>query len=159
MHEPPHKALPQTGRAAEIAFKFQGNFASIRHILAQIRQKLIAHGIAMDVIGSAEIAFAEILNNVVEHAYQESGEGEIALHISLGPNAIELTVVDTGIPISGALPSQREALRQNTAIEDLPEGGFGWSLIRMLVDELHYQSDGHQNQLRCHISRTPRDSS
>ena len=33
-------------------------------------------------------------------------------------------------------------------LHDLPEGGFGWGMIRDLTDDLSYRRDGARNELR-----------
>ena len=45
----------------------------------------------------------------------------------------------------GDLPGARQATIVDVA--DLPEGGFGWYLIRTLTQELTYLRDGERNLL------------
>ena len=92
--------------------------------------------------GKAEIVLAEALNNIVEHAYAD-GAGEIELTISVNQRGLSCRIVDHGAPMpQGTLPSGQLA-----APETLPEGGFGWHLIRSLSEDLRYARIAGQNQL------------
>lgn len=95
--------------------------------------------------GTAEIVLAEVLNNIVEHAYAAT-TGEIVISLSPQPDGVFVAVRDQGrafpheeLP-QGILPAIDSAA-------DLPEGGFGWFLIRTLVQSLEYQRTGSTNHL------------
>jgi serine/threonine-protein kinase RsbW len=97
-----------------------------------------------DTRGSAEIVITEVLNNIVEHAYADT-EGEIELRICLAPDGLHCEVTDRGCPLpaddlpGGALPAADEA--------GLPEGGFGWFLIRSLSEDVRYTRVDAANRL------------
>jgi serine/threonine-protein kinase RsbW len=92
--------------------------------------------------GAAEIVLAEVLNNVVEHAYAEF-PGKIEIWVTRRENFLFIRIVDDGLPMPGGdLPGGKMV-----RIDDLPEGGFGWYLIRNLSHELTYQRDGKRNIL------------
>ncbi|MES2142769.1 MAG: ATP-binding protein [Pseudomonadota bacterium] len=97
--------------------------------------------------GRAELVLAEALNNIVEHAYAEAG-GEIELTLCLNGQGLNCRIVDHGAPMPG------EALPQGIldAPEDLPEGGFGWYLIRTLAEDLRYARVADQNQLTFRLT-------
>ncbi|MCA8882923.1 MAG: ATP-binding protein [Rhodobacteraceae bacterium] len=126
-----------------------GTYDAVREALLAMRRKLSQAGADRDTIGTVEMVLAEILNNVVEHAYHDRAGGHILLKITCTENGIRITVADDGTPINGALPEGRAALKDGTELDDLPEGGFGWSLIRMLVNDLQYHSGDGRNHLRC----------
>lgn len=95
--------------------------------------------------GGAEIVLAEVLNNIVEHGYA-GATGEITVTLRPGPDGVLVAVEDHGkafpkeqLP-EGQLPDINPA-------KDLPEGGFGWYLIRTLVRDLSYQRIGTVNQV------------
>lgn len=119
--------------------------------------------------GAVEIVLAEVLNNIVEHAYS----GELSLRdnaslavpfeaVSSGPpplpngadDAVILTlapswaglicsVEDRGAAMQGDWPSASAAPDPS----DLPEGGFGWPMIRALCQDLHYERADGLNRL------------
>lgn len=95
--------------------------------------------------GTVEIVLAEVLNNVVEHAYARY-PGQIDVRITSGEGFLFVRLSDTGLPMPGGdLPGG--SLGKVVNIQDLPEGGFGWYLIRSLSQELTYLRDGPENVL------------
>ena len=95
--------------------------------------------------GTVEIVLAEVLNNVVEHAYADYS-GQIAVCITPRDGYLFVRVVDDGLPMPGG-EAPGGKLSKTTKIESLPEGGFGWYLIRSLSQDLTYARDGRQNVL------------
>jgi serine/threonine-protein kinase RsbW len=94
---------------------------------------------------AAEIVISEALNNIVEHAYPD-GPGQIALWLHQGQDGLICEISDQGAPMpGGALPEGRLPQLDTT---DLPEGGFGWFMIRALTDDVHYSRLGGTNRLR-----------
>ena len=95
--------------------------------------------------GTVEIILAEALNNIVEHAYASHG-GQIEVSITPGDGYLFIRLVDEGLPMPGnEAPGGK--LTAATEVADLPEGGFGWYLIRSLSQDLIYARDGGQNVL------------
>jgi serine/threonine-protein kinase RsbW len=94
--------------------------------------------------GTAEIVLAEVLNNIVEHAYSEQ-KGSISIALCDLGAGVEVVVTDQGRAFpQEQLPQGKLPPIDTTA--DLPEGGFGWYLIRTLVKDLTYrrlQSTNH----------------
>jgi serine/threonine-protein kinase RsbW len=120
----------------------------VRLALGRINSSLAALGIGSDAMGRVELVLAEVLNNVVEHAYAQMC-GEIALQLAQCDNALSCRVADGGCPMPGGqLPSGRLSLDEAA---ELPEGGFGWHLIRSLAEDLRYMHTGGQNVLTFRI--------
>lgn len=95
--------------------------------------------------GVVEIVLAEVLNNVVEHAYA-TYSGKIEVWVTRRENYLFIRLVDHGLPMPGEeLPGGKLAEPSESA--ELPEGGFGWFLIRTMSDDLTYRRDGDQNIL------------
>ncbi len=99
---------------------------------------------------TAEIVISEVLNNIVEHAYSGQG-GEIELSIWPVARGLQCAVTDEGavMPESG-LPQGRLPAETDT---ELPEGGFGWHLIRTLAQDIRYLRLGEINLLTFHLPR------
>ncbi len=95
--------------------------------------------------GSVEIVLAEVLNNVVEHAFARY-PGTIDLSLTAHDTFLFVRVVDSGLPMPGGEPPGGK-LSPATEIQDLPEGGFGWFLIRSLTQEMTYLREGDRNTL------------
>ena len=115
---------------------------AIRHGLKSLFESLLLRNLTQANRGKAEIVLAEALNNIVEHAYADA-TGEIELTIRLNRHGLNCRIVDHGAPMpNGTLPSG--TLMPTDA---LPEGGFGWHLIRALADNLNYARVADQNEL------------
>jgi len=99
-----------------------------------------------DARASAEIVITEVLNNIVEHAYA-GVVGEIDLTIRPLEDGLHCMVTDRGTPLPDcALPG--DGLPPTDAeVGDLPEGGFGWYLIRTLSQDVTYLRIGSANRL------------
>jgi len=98
--------------------------------------------------GTAELVLAEVLNNIVEHAYARHS-GEIEVTLSRDAGGILCEVADTGLPMpQGAPPAGQLPPLEG---DDLPEGGFGWHLIRSLARDLEYRREGGRNLLRFRL--------
>lgn len=95
--------------------------------------------------GTAELLLAEVLNNVVEHAYA-NGAGDIEVSVGLRGRSLMFRVLDHGAELPGhVLPSG--TLAELDPHSDLPEGGFGWHMIRALAKDVEYRRQNGCNQL------------
>lgn len=95
----------------------------------------------------AEIVLAEVLNNVAEHAYA-GGPGDITVTLSQVRDRLWCVVTDRGrVMPQGQLPPGTLPATAGVQLADLPEGGFGWHVIRSLTADLNYTRDQDQNRL------------
>jgi serine/threonine-protein kinase RsbW len=131
---------------------FDTQFASTemaaREALIALKTALISTNLTEDQISSIEIAVAEATNNVVEHAYpgHEAGPVQIACHRDCG--SVVVCLSDRGAALPDLTPPEGKLAEFSTSLADLPEGGFGWFLIRELVSDLRYQRIDGSNFLR-----------
>jgi serine/threonine-protein kinase RsbW len=100
---------------------------------------------------AAELVLAEVLNNIVEHA-QSARHGQIELTIRVTPDGLACTVVDSGRAMPGDGPPRGLLPDLSERTADLPEGGFGWHLIRLLATDLAYRRTGQRNELSFRLS-------
>jgi serine/threonine-protein kinase RsbW len=99
--------------------------------------------------GTVEIVLAEALNNIVEHAYAAS-EGDIEVRLCHHAPDLWCEISDVGLPMpNGTIPVGQ--LANIDPDDDLPEGGFGWFLIRSLAQDLAYCRVHGRNQLRFRL--------
>ena len=99
--------------------------------------------------GTAEIVLAEVLNNIVEHAYADIS-GDIQITLCNRAGGIVVDIHDQGHPFP------QERLPQGTLPETcptngLPEGGFGWFLIRQLCYDITHERHKGKNHLYLKI--------
>lgn len=116
--------------------------------IATLSARLAAHGLPDSKADDVKIALAEAINNVVEHAYAGVAPAEVQIDCCLCKDKLEIQITDTGNPMPDLrLPSDTLASVE-TALKDLPEGGFGWHLIHQLASEIQYERRGAGNLLR-----------
>ncbi|MCT4372529.1 ATP-binding protein [Yangia mangrovi] len=144
---------PEPGCAA-LVLELSSSTAEVRAALGQVTEALGRGGYCAHARNCAELVLAEALNNIVEHAYAGQGPGRIRLWLQGVPGAIRLELRDRGRPMPDlALPEGR--LKPLGHDGDLPEGGFGWYLIRRLAAEVSYRRVGGENVLRLVLESGP----
>ncbi|HEY9039576.1 MAG TPA: ATP-binding protein [Roseovarius sp.] len=142
----------KTPRLERKLFHVLATEQGVRAGLADMRDFLGDAGFDADACGTAEIVLAEALNNIAEHAFAATEAGVVRVTLTPGHHSLTAQIVDTGTalpelcPPSGQLPPLRGTKRS------LPEGGFGWFLIRTLTECLCYTRHADENHLCLHIS-------
>ena len=129
------------------ACSFKATEQSARSCITTVMEGLRAIELPVDRAGDVQIALAEAVNNIVEHAYADRTDGEISIRCALSPKTLQISISDTGPPLpNGELPAGLPA-DVSGPLETLPEGGFGWYLIRELTSSLHYERQADSNLL------------
>ncbi|MBS9717990.1 ATP-binding protein [Pseudohalocynthiibacter aestuariivivens] len=145
------ETLPPEMQKNELRITFLSDPLSVRRALEKVLRKLGGLGTTPEARRKVELALAEVLNNIVEHAYPITHEGKIDLRITLENQQVKCVVSDDGLPLpNSTLPVGHLQVLSNDICE-LPEGGFGWFLIGELSDNLQYNRAGGKNILSFHI--------
>lgn len=118
----------------------------VTNVVDQISHWLRKHTVEEGAICEVQLVLAEALNNVVEHAYLYAEDGEIDILIRLRPDQLLAVIKDRGQRFDGP-PPLKEMDVENMEFEELPEGGFGWNLIRTLTDNVEFERKNKQNCL------------
>lgn len=133
------------GRAVRLLFRSEP--AAVRRALTDAMETLAGNGLPPEDLQVLELVLAEVLNNVVEHAYAGRGDGVVELSVLCGGEAVGCAVVDRGNPMPGAALPCGGLPPAGSDGAALPEGGFGWFLIRALTQELRYVRTSGRNRL------------
>lgn len=132
---------------------FPSNSLAVRKALKSVQDGLRYLGLNDEEKGVVEIVLAETLNNIVEHAYAGRENGVIELNLHTAEQMLRVEVCDDGHPMpNNALP-EGAVHNLDVSEHELPEGGFGWFLIRELTSELHYERRQSSNCLSYIIPR------
>jgi serine/threonine-protein kinase RsbW len=123
----------------------------VRAALLQVNGLLCAAGVGRDDRGNCETVLAEVLNNIVEHAYAGRGGGDIGVTLTRDALGLALEVTDLGAPMPGGRLPRTHPAPLDVTCDDLPEGGFGWSMIRELTAGLEYRRINGTNRLRFRV--------
>lgn len=134
------------GRVDGVHLVFLASPVLVRDSLAQMLAGPPLRDLSPDARGTAQLVLAEVLNNVAEHAYAER-PGPVAVTLTPVAAGTLCLVVDHGFGMPGGHLPEGKPPAVDTALEDLPEGGFGWHLIRSLTRDLTYARTGQGNRL------------
>lgn len=121
----------------------------VRQAMQDLMPRLKAEPARTDCCQAVEIALTEALNNIVEHAFAPpfSGARSIKLRYAWDGDLLRIELADNGKPPpDGVLPEGRPAAI-DVPRDDLPEGGFGWFLIRSLTRQIRYERHEEINRL------------
>lgn len=127
--------------------------ATVRSGLRQVMDHLKPLALGMDDAGKVEIILAEALNNIVEHALEPHGEDtEIWVRCTHARDGLHLLVIDKGRPMPNCAPPGINQPDVDVAVDNLPEGGFGWFMIHTLAQDVSYSRINDANHLYLRVS-------
>lgn len=127
------------------------DFLAVRNISLKIDDHLATHRLCPDDQQNCSIALTEALNNIVEHGFAELNDGEISVAVTVCKSAICAVLTDNGRAMPGFQLPEGAAPDPS----DLPEGGFGWFMIKSLSLSQTYERCGEVNVLTLKFSRGP----
>jgi len=139
-------ATPRSALQPIRHFILPANPLAVRTVLTDVRKYLTGFGLSGDDKNSVQIVLGEVLNNIVEHACADVG-GQIWLDVSVDPEGLACTVQDDGKAMEGGSLPSATAPELGEVTDELPEGGFGWSLIQRLATQIQYFREEERNRL------------
>ncbi|MEM7488417.1 MAG: ATP-binding protein [Pseudomonadota bacterium] len=98
-------------------------------------------------LDDAVIVLGEVLNNIVEHACAGSAGTGIDITVDFGPTAIMIEATDDGRPLPPSCLTGASLPASDMAMDDLPEGGFGWFMIHEIAEDMAYERTDGRNHL------------
>lgn len=144
------KTIPPAQGGGALIVNFHATPLNVREALGTLLTYLAPLGLPPDQRDTIQLVLAEALNNVTEHAYPAGAGGPIYLRALA--ECAELTVIirDRGVPLPAELILSEGKAGRDPA--DLPEGGFGWHLIRSLASALDHNRLARWNELKVVFS-------
>lgn len=100
-----------------------------------------------DLRDTVRLCIAEALNNIFEHAYECAEGRPISANVHLSDDRYRFILIDEGKAMPNGRPPEGDASFDPNDIENLPEGGFGWMLIRSQMDRIEYERENGCNVL------------
>lgn len=104
----------------------------------------------------AQLVLGEICNNVVEHAFPTEysrAVGRIKITCCQTQRGLGFCIDDNGRPVPDeVLPTGRYPPVDPEDLQGLPEGGFGWALVRDLADHIRYRRWQGSNLVQFEIT-------
>lgn len=132
----------------DIFHRFTSGTAQTRVALDQTRDAVRAAQVDQSLCDTSQIILGEVLNNVVEHAYHYEEGHPIELSIWIKDTGLWCKIHDRGDPMPNGVPPAGITAAIDTSDRDtLPEGGFGWAMVRELTQNLQYFRVDGSNEL------------
>ena len=145
--------MSDKGPIPHIHFTVQSGVYAAREASAKLMDGLAPLDLDVEEAGTVELVVAEALNNIVEHGYPDpKNGGPISIYCEHGKKGLNIKLIDKGLPMpDGKTPI---GLAANTDVEfmDMPEGGFGWFIIKDLAKDVVYSRVDEVNRLDLRIA-------
>ena len=99
---------------------------------------------------AVDVAFEELVGNVVRYAYDERHRGRIDVELLVLPERLRLTVTDDGKPFD---PTHFPVADRPRSIAEAKLGGRGISMVRKVVADWSYRRNARRNWNVVEIAR------
>lgn len=134
-------------------FSITSSFQNVADLAEEVSDLCRANsGIDEDSADTLRLCVAEALNNIVEHAYNGSDGKPIYANVQFHDDRYEVMLIDEGKAMPGGKIPDGSVDFDLDDIDELPEGGFGWMLIRDQMDTIDYERRDGCNYLRMEKS-------
>jgi serine/threonine-protein kinase RsbW len=131
----------------------QSSTFAVREALDQFLSALVPLKLDPQERTAVELVLAEALNNIVEHAYpMASIEGPIRIKGHHHRDGLHIHIVDEGMAMPDGQTPLGCAPSVDVDLMDLPEGGFGWFLIKDLAKDVVYARVEGENRLQLRVA-------
>lgn len=131
----------------------QSSETAVREALKKLLAGLGPLALDLEEAGTVELVMAEALNNIVEHAYPAADAvGPINITCKHARDGLHLMVVDRGCGMPDGQTPLGTPVEVDVSLNDMPEGGFGWFLIKDLAKDVSYQRVGSENRLSMRLA-------
>ena len=115
----------------------------LHEVLAFVDDLLEQHDSPMKAQMQIDVALEELFVNIAHYAYPDS-TGEALIRVSVSPEYVEITLIDSGIPYDPlAKPDPDVTLNA----QDRPIGGLGIFMTKKLMDNTSYEYKDRRNHL------------
>ncbi|QFT58522.1 serine-protein kinase RsbW [Sulfitobacter sp. THAF37] len=126
---------------------------AVRNALNDLCRALEPLALHVEELQTVELVLAEVLNNIVEHAYPQQRPGDtIDIRAEHRADGLHFRISDRGRAMPAGLPPLGRHIAEPPKATSIPEGGFGWFLIRDLARDVRYRRVGGENQLDLRLA-------
>ncbi len=123
---------------------FPGRYESLARIGDFVRKIAQDAGFESFAVYSIEMAVDEACSNIIEHAYEGEGKGDIRCTCSVTEDALKVVIRDRGKPFD---PSRVPPPNLSDDLDERQAHGLGLHFIRKWMDEVDFLSKGAENTL------------
>lgn len=107
-------------------------------------------GLSTPEVERLDFCLNELLTNVIFHAYEDSEEHAIDISLSSGEKKTLLIIEDDGKTFD---PVAYDGFQMPDSLEKAAGSGYGITLVRSFVDELHHERIGNKNRVTVTLNR------
>ena len=135
--------------SASVPTKFSLAIPSRTSRLRDVRRFVVEHGrranLSEEVIDAMRTAVDEACANIIEHAYQGVADQIVNIEVTVKPDCFVVSLRDQGASFDRKAyhePDVRKLTKSRAS------GGLGVRMIRTLMDQVEYSSNGATNEIR-----------
>jgi len=122
--------------------------ASTEH-LAEVRDLVAKHasdfGFKKQDVADIRLAVDEAYTNIIKHAYKNDKHKSVDIELGYNSKEFWISLLDTGDAFDPNNYSKPDVRRK---IKEKKRGGVGVYLIKKLMDDVEYQTQGSVNEIR-----------
>lgn len=133
---------PETDEPDRLELKISNRLEEIERVSQFVNAFSERHGLDDGTRRKLNLVFDELLNNTISYAYEDDGQHEIEMTMSISQDRLYVAITDDGIPFN---PFDNRAPDTRLSIEDRPIGGLGIHLVRNVMDRVSYERRGSFN--------------
>ncbi|MFT6912600.1 MAG: serine/threonine-protein kinase RsbW [Paracoccaceae bacterium] len=130
-----------------VTFILDSTPLDVRKTLVALAGSREMQRLSRESLGRVQIVLGELLNNVVEHAYENQAGGFVQLDVWVCDGLLKCRLQDGGKPMPELTAPDGVLPPTTNQFDMLPEGGFGWFLIHELTHDLYYDRVNDKNLL------------
>lgn len=115
---------------------FRSRYENLAKISQFVIQAAREAGLDESATYAVQLAVDEAATNIIEHAYQNSGEGQIQCSCTVLSDGLKIVLKDHGIPF---IPESVPEPNLNAPLEELKTRGLGLYMMRKVMDEVKFE--------------------
>ena len=140
-----------TSPSPELSLRYPARQESVVRALEKLRRVPWRIDAGPDLMSSLQIVLSEALNNIIEHSCSGLTDSWFRLSCDFDGDAVSVVIEDDGRPMPGAALPEGLAPSLSVPTDELPEGGFGWFLIRSICSNVRYSRKNSINRLELEL--------
>jgi serine/threonine-protein kinase RsbW len=130
--------------AADLVLSLRNDPAEIARLAPLVDAFCADHALEEATAAQLNLVLDEAITNIIAYAYDDAGEHEITVRISLARGALTAELVDDGRAFD---PLQTAPPDLDAPLDERSVGGLGVHLMRRLMDDIRYRREGTRNHL------------
>ena len=122
--------------------KIKNDFKQITNAIEWFEAFAMENKMPFAIIQKINIAFDELLNNIISYGYEDKDVHEIDVEVELRGERLIIIIRDDGIPFN---PFKKDPPDTMLSVEERMIGGLGIHLVKKLMDEYEYKRQTNRN--------------